>query len=136
MIHKCFVFFVDFSYGIENVGWVGHLLINLINTFTLFQVSDVQKWLRRHCSELYSLYGIKFLEQDITGVCQGLSLIFTIHLIVISYKLMFEGRPFCQWRSLPWDRQHLYVTTARSHSLLRFNCVSNLVAGNKKTRNY
>ena len=30
-------------------------------------VADVQKWLSRHCREYYSLYSIKFLEQDITG---------------------------------------------------------------------
>lgn len=30
-------------------------------------VPDVQKWLRRHCSDYYTLYGEKFLEQDITG---------------------------------------------------------------------
>ena len=30
-------------------------------------VQDVQKWLRKTCSEYYSSYSIKFLEQDITG---------------------------------------------------------------------
>ena len=30
-------------------------------------VADVQKWLSRHCRDYYSLYSIKFLEQDITG---------------------------------------------------------------------
>ena len=30
-------------------------------------VRDVQKWLQRHCSDYYNLYGEKFLEQDITG---------------------------------------------------------------------
>ena len=34
---------------------------------TQWTAADVQKWLRRHCHEYYSLYSIKFLEQDITG---------------------------------------------------------------------
>ena len=34
---------------------------------TQWTAADVQKWLRRHCNEYYSLYSIKFLEQDITG---------------------------------------------------------------------
>jgi len=30
-------------------------------------VSDVQKWLRRHCSDYYQQYGNLFLQHDITG---------------------------------------------------------------------
>ncbi|XP_044738676.1 protein aveugle [Chrysoperla carnea] len=30
-------------------------------------VSDVQKWLRRHCSDYYPLYWDKFQQHDITG---------------------------------------------------------------------
>lgn len=32
-----------------------------------WNVTDVQKWLRRHCSDYYQLYGDKFIENDITG---------------------------------------------------------------------
>ena len=35
-----------------------------VNQWTVY---DVQKWLRKTCSEYYSNYSIKFLEQDITG---------------------------------------------------------------------
>jgi len=30
-------------------------------------VADVQKWLRKNCGDVFHLYSIKFLEQDITG---------------------------------------------------------------------
>ncbi|XP_043249631.1 protein aveugle [Colletes gigas] len=33
----------------------------------LWNVLDVQKWLRRHCSDYYQLYHEKFLYHDITG---------------------------------------------------------------------
>ncbi|XP_014477819.1 PREDICTED: protein aveugle isoform X2 [Dinoponera quadriceps] len=33
----------------------------------LWNVLDVQKWLRRHCSDYYQLYHEKFLHHDITG---------------------------------------------------------------------
>ena len=32
-----------------------------------WSVADVQKWLRKNCGDVYHLYSIKFLEQDITG---------------------------------------------------------------------
>lgn len=32
-----------------------------------WNVTDVQKWLRRHCSDYYPLYAEKFLQHDITG---------------------------------------------------------------------
>lgn len=34
-----------------------------------WSVADVQKWLRKNCGDVYHLYSIKFLEQDITGRC-------------------------------------------------------------------
>ncbi|XP_001605297.1 protein aveugle isoform X2 [Nasonia vitripennis] len=33
----------------------------------LWNVLDVQKWLRRHCSDYYQSYHEKFLYHDITG---------------------------------------------------------------------
>uniref|UniRef100_A0A1B6MMI4 SAM domain-containing protein n=1 Tax=Graphocephala atropunctata TaxID=36148 RepID=A0A1B6MMI4_9HEMI len=33
----------------------------------LWSVIDVQKWLRRHCSDYYPLYGEIFQQHDITG---------------------------------------------------------------------
>uniref|UniRef100_A0A0A9Z9B1 Protein aveugle n=1 Tax=Lygus hesperus TaxID=30085 RepID=A0A0A9Z9B1_LYGHE len=33
----------------------------------LWTVQDVQKWLRRHCSEYYPLYAELFLNNDVTG---------------------------------------------------------------------
>ena len=39
-------------------------------------VRDVQKWLQRHCSDYYNLYGEKFLEQDITGLSFALFCLF------------------------------------------------------------
>ncbi|XP_075214908.1 protein aveugle-like [Lycorma delicatula] len=33
----------------------------------LWTVLEVQKWLRRHCSDYYPLYGEKFLQHEITG---------------------------------------------------------------------
>nr|CAD7461361.1 unnamed protein product [Timema tahoe] len=33
----------------------------------LWSVLDVQKWLRRHCSDYYPLYWEKFQQHDITG---------------------------------------------------------------------
>ncbi|GLV35057.1 aveugle [Carabus blaptoides fortunei] len=33
----------------------------------LWTVIDVQKWLRRHCSDYYPLYWDKFQQHDITG---------------------------------------------------------------------
>lgn len=33
----------------------------------LWTVVDVQKWLRRHCSDYYPLYWDKFQQHDITG---------------------------------------------------------------------
>ncbi|XP_046990031.1 protein aveugle [Schistocerca americana] len=33
----------------------------------LWTVLDVQKWLRRHCSDYYPLYAEKFQQHDITG---------------------------------------------------------------------
>lgn len=32
-----------------------------------WNVTDVQKWLRRHCGDCFQLYGEKFIEHDITG---------------------------------------------------------------------
>lgn len=53
------------------------LFTYLLLTITNFQakpksvyswnVTDVQKWLRRHCSDYYPLYAEKFLQHDITG---------------------------------------------------------------------
>ena len=55
-------------------------------------VLDVQKWLRRHCSDLnsvdyFALYAEKFLEQDITGVLMSRSLL-------VTFNIFFEGQPF------------------------------------------
>lgn len=33
----------------------------------MWNVHDVQKWLRRHCGDYFQLYGDKFLKNDITG---------------------------------------------------------------------
>ncbi|XP_039277041.1 protein aveugle [Nilaparvata lugens] len=33
----------------------------------LWTVAEVQKWLRRHCSDYYPLHGDKFLHHEITG---------------------------------------------------------------------
>ncbi|XP_052128851.1 protein aveugle [Frankliniella occidentalis] len=33
----------------------------------LWSVNDVQKWLRRHCSDYYTLYLDLFIQHDITG---------------------------------------------------------------------
>ncbi|CAH2044306.1 unnamed protein product, partial [Iphiclides podalirius] len=33
----------------------------------LWTEADVQKWLRRHCSDYYNLYWERFHEHDITG---------------------------------------------------------------------
>ncbi|XP_063243491.1 protein aveugle isoform X2 [Bacillus rossius redtenbacheri] len=33
----------------------------------LWTVSEVQKWLRRHCSDYYPLYADNFLQHEITG---------------------------------------------------------------------
>ena len=43
-------------------------------------VRDVQKWLQRHCSDYYNLYGEKFLEQDITGSSFALFCLFCHYL--------------------------------------------------------
>ena len=56
-------------------------------------VLDVQKWLRRHCSDLnsvdyFALYAEKFLEQDITGVFMSRSLLV---LVILDF---FGGQPF------------------------------------------
>ncbi|CAH1987189.1 unnamed protein product [Acanthoscelides obtectus] len=32
-----------------------------------WNVTDVQKWLRRHCSDYYQLYAENFIQHDITG---------------------------------------------------------------------
>nr|CAH7761553.1 unnamed protein product [Callosobruchus chinensis] len=32
-----------------------------------WNVTDVQKWLRRHCSDCYQLYAENFIQHDITG---------------------------------------------------------------------
>ncbi len=40
---------------------------------------DVQKWLRRHCGDIFHLYAEKFLQQDITGedsICKTLGVVF------------------------------------------------------------
>lgn len=41
--------------------------INKPKSVYLWNVTDVQKWLRRHCSDLYPLYAEKFLQHDING---------------------------------------------------------------------
>ena len=54
-------------------------------------VADVQKWLRKNCGDVFHLYSIKFLEQDITGRFFWRAHIF---FVLNEVKLTSEGFSF------------------------------------------
>ncbi len=72
---------------------------------------DVQKWLRKTCSDYYHLYAEKFLDQDITGQHSIIILEFLLSKAKMSHKgsakklhkinLLLDGRRFgCKMCSL------------------------------------
>ena len=65
-------------------------------------VLDVQKWLRRHCSDLnsvdyFALYAEKFLEQDITGVFMSRSLLVLIILAFFWRPTFSDAISMCMY---------------------------------------
>lgn len=51
----------------EDASGGSNLIRKRPKSVSQWTVADVQKWLRKNCGDVYHLYSIKFLEQDITG---------------------------------------------------------------------